>query len=184
MRFCSSYLAESLWWKWKTGWEESLRLIKRETWTSVRLYPAQVERKAGRARLHKASQCPWLPAKCTLYPAGWWFVHRACGLSCQSLSWTPGVLWGNNCTENASIISYRTICARHCLYITSSLLPVTLGGRNANLHFMEENNVVSKWQIENLNPGQFGCLSVDRCPGTGQVTIQRLQISFTFLIKV
>lgn len=61
--------------------------------------------------------------------------------------------------------------------ITSSLLPETLGGRNDDLHFMEEENVASEWQIEDLNPGDFGCLSVDSCPGTGQVKIWRLQTS-------
>ena len=128
----------------------------------MRLYPALVERKAGRARLqsllYKASQGSWLLAKDTLYPEGWLFVLRARGLSSESCTWTPSVLWSNNCTEKASIISYRTICARHCLHITSSLLPIMLGGRNDDLHFMEEKNVASKGLIEDLNPGGFGYL--------------------------
>ena len=128
----------------------------------MRLYPAQVERKAGRARLqsllYKASQDSWLLAKGTLYPEGWLFVLRARGLHCQRCTWTPSALWSNNCTEKASIISYRTICARHCLQITSSLLPIMLAGRNNDLQFIEEKNVASKGLIENLNPGGFGYL--------------------------
>ena len=123
----------------------------------MRLYPALVERKAGRARLqsllYKASQGSWLLAKDTLYPEGWLFVLRARGLSSESCTWTPSVLWSNNCTEKASIISYRTICVRHCLHITSSLLPLMLAGRNDDLHFIEEKNVASKGLIEDLNPG-------------------------------
>lgn len=141
----------------------------------MRLHPLQVERKEGPGYT-KPSQGPWLLAKCTLYPEGWLFVHRTRGLSCQSHTWTPGMLWSNHCTENTSI-SYRQIRARHCPYITSSLLPATLGGRNDDLHFMEEENVASEWPIEDLNPGDFGCLSVDSCPGTGQVKIWRLQTS-------
>ena len=137
-------------------------VIKRERWTSVRLYPAQVERKVGRARLqsllYKASQGSWLLAKSTLYPKEWLFVLRACGLPCQRRTWTPSVLWSNNCTEKMSIISYRTICARQCLHITSSLFPIMLAGRNDDLHFIEEKNVASKGLIEDLNPGGFGYL--------------------------
>lgn len=141
----------------------------------MRLYPLRLERKEGRARLHKASQGPWLLAKCTLYPEEWLFVHRARGLSCQWSTWTPRVLWSNNCTENTSIISHRPICVRHSLYITLSCLP-TQKGRNDALPFMKEKKD-SKRPIKDSNPGDFGCLSVDRCPGTCQVTVQRLKTS-------
>lgn len=39
---------------------------------------------------------------------------------------------------------------------------------------MEEENVATEWQIEDLNPGDLGCLSVDSCPGTGRVTTQKI----------
>ena len=77
------------------------------------------------------------------------------------------MLWSNNCTEKASIISYKTICARQCLHITSSLLPIMLAGRNDDLHFIEEKNVASKGLIEDLNPGSFGY------PWTGALELVR-----------
>lgn len=132
-------------------------VIKSETWTFGRLDPAQVERKVEGPSSTKPPG-PLALAKCTLYPEGRLFLLRARGLSYQGHTWTPEVLWSNHWTENTSVTSASPLCARHCPYITSSLLPIILGGKNENLHFMEKQNKASQWQIEDLNQvGGGGC---------------------------
>lgn len=112
--------------------------------------PPQVERKEGRARLHNASQGPWLMAKCPL-------SRRM--VVCSQSTWpvlpeshldSQHALESYLCSERIYHQLETAVC--QALSITSSLLPTTRGGKSDDPHFMEKENVASKWQTENLNP--------------------------------